>query len=140
MTHKEKAMKIFYEKFNCSQAVLGAYAVDYGLTVDRAMKVAAGFSAGVRTGELCGEVSGAIVVIGLKYGDEPDYKATAYPKAAEFMDRFKEKNASYVCRDLLGCDISSEEGILYARENGLFKDICPRMVESAVDILEEMEI
>ena len=36
--------------------------------------------------------------------------------------------------------ISSEEGMLYARENGLFKDICPRMVESAVDILEEMEI
>ena len=46
----------------------------------------------------------------------------------------------YVCRDLLGCDISSEEGVLYAREKGLFKDICPRMVESAVDILEEMEI
>ena len=40
MTHKEKAMKIFYEKFNCSQAVLGAYADDYGLTVDQAMKVA----------------------------------------------------------------------------------------------------
>ena len=43
MTHKEKAMKIFYEKFNCSQAVLGAYADDYGLTVDQAMKVAACF-------------------------------------------------------------------------------------------------
>ena len=40
----------------------------------------------------------------------------------------------------VGCDISSEEGMLYARENDLFKDICPRMVESAVDILEEMEI
>ena len=88
----------------------------------------------------CGAVSGAIMVIGLKYGDGPDYKTTAYPKAAEFMDRFKEKNGSYICRDILGCDISYEEGRLYARENGLFKDICPRMVESAVDILEETEI
>ena len=148
MTHKEKAMKIFYEKFNCSQAVLGAYADDYGLTVDQAMKVAACFSGGVRKGEVCGAVSGAIMVIGLKYGDGPDYKATAYPKAAEFMEskaaefmeRFKEKNASYICKDILGCDISSEAGMLYARENGLFKDICPRMVESAVDILEDMEI
>ena len=52
MTHKEKAMKIFYEKFNCSQAVLGAYADDYGLTVDQAMKVAACFSGGVRKGEV----------------------------------------------------------------------------------------
>ena len=58
MTHKEKAMKIFYEKFNCSQAVLGAYADDYGLTVDQAMKVAACFSGGVRKGEVCGAVSG----------------------------------------------------------------------------------
>ena len=64
----------------------------------------------------------------------------AYPKAAEFIDRFKEKNASYVCREMLGCDISSEEGMLYARENDLFMDICPQMVESAVDILEEMEL
>ena len=51
MTHKEKAMKIFYEKFNCSQAVLGAYADEYGLTVDQAMKVAACFSGGVRKGD-----------------------------------------------------------------------------------------
>ena len=94
MTHKEKAMKIFYEKFNCSQAVLGAYAEEYGLTVDQAMKVAACFSGGVRKGEVCGAVSGAIMVIGLKYGEGTDYKAIAYPKAAEFMDRFKEKNAS----------------------------------------------
>ena len=140
MTHIEKAMKIFYEKVNCSQAVLGAYAEEYGLTSDQAMKVAACFSGGVRKGEVCGAVSGAIMVIGLKYGEGTDYKAIAYPKAVEFMDRFKEKNASYVCRDLLGCDISSEEGMLYAREKGLFKDICPRMVESAVDVLEEMEI
>ena len=52
MTHKEKAMKIFYEKFNCSQAVLGAYAEEYGLTIDQAMKVAACFSGGVRKGEV----------------------------------------------------------------------------------------
>ena len=45
-----------------------------------------------------------------------------------------------ICKDILGCDISSEAGMLYARENGLFNDICPRMVESAVDILEDMEI
>ena len=54
MTHIEKAMKIFYEKVNCSQAVLGAYAEEYGLTADQAMKVAACFSGGVRKGEVCG--------------------------------------------------------------------------------------
>ena len=61
-----------YEKFNCSQAVLGAYADDYGLTVAQAMKVAACFSGGVRKGEVCGAVSGAIMVIGLKYGERKE--------------------------------------------------------------------
>ena len=88
MTHKEKAMKIFYEKFNCSQAVLGAYAEDYGLTIDQAMKVAACFSGGVRKGEVCGAVSGAIMVIGLKYGDGSDYKATAYPTSLRSIEDF----------------------------------------------------
>ena len=46
MTHIEKAMKIFYEKFNCSQAVLGAYAEEYGLTADQAMKVRPGYESG----------------------------------------------------------------------------------------------
>ena len=126
--------------FTVGDQISEALILHQDMTEDQAMKVAECFSGGVRKGEVCGAVSGAIMVIGLKYGDGPDYKATAYPKAAEFMDRFKEKNASYVCRDILGCDISSEEGMLYARENDLFKDICPRMVESVVDILEEMEI
>ena len=81
--------------WNLNTTWLGAYAEEYGLTVDQAMKVASCFSGGVRKGEVCGAVSCALMVIGLKYGEGIDYKAIAYPKAAEFMDRFKEKNASY---------------------------------------------
>ncbi len=37
-----------------------------------------------------------------------------------------------------GCDVSTPEGVRYARENGLFKDFCTKMVASAVDILESV--
>ena len=56
----------------------------------------------------------------------------------KMMDRFQEENGSYICNDLLGCDMSAPEGVQYARENGLFVDFCPTMVASAVDILEEI--
>ena len=142
MNHEEKAMKIFWDKFNCSQAVLGAFAEELGMSEEQAMKVALCFSAGARKGEVCGAVSGAIMVLGLKYGqigdDEAESKAIAYEKTTEFMERFKSENGSYICKDILGCDISTDEGRAYAMENNSFKDICPRMVKSAVYILESM--
>ena len=54
------------------------------------------------------------------------------------MDRFKKANGTCICNELLGCDITTPEGVQYARENGLFKEFCPKMVASAVDILNEI--
>ena len=56
----------------------------------------------------------------------------------KFLDSFKKENGSYICRDLLDCDIRTEEGIKYAIDNNLFKEICPKMVESAVKIAQEL--
>ena len=142
MSHEEKAIKILGEKFNCTQAVLGAFAEELGMSEEQAMKVALCFSAGARKGEVCGAVSGAIMVLGLKYSqvgdDEAESKAIAYEKTNEFMERFKSENGSYICREILGCDISTEEGRVFAQENNSFKEICPRMVKSAVNILESI--
>ena len=54
------------------------------------------------------------------------------------MDRFIKKNGSVVCRQLLGFDLSKPEDKLIIDEKNLFKTICPRMIESAVEILDEM--
>ena len=53
-----------------------------------------------------------------------------------FLDEFKSENGSYICNDLLGCDISTQEGVKYAVENNLFKEFCPLMVESASKIVK----
>lgn len=143
MTHKEKAMEVFWDKFNCSQAVFAAFSEEFGMSEEQALKVSLCFSGGMRKGEVCGAVSGALMVLGMKYSesgkDAAEVKAIAYQKASEFMDKFKNVNGSCICKEILGCDISTPEGMEFAREKNCFNDICPEMVESAVKILEEME-
>ena len=47
MTHEEKALSYFKDKFHCSQSVLAAYADELGLTEEQALKIAACFNAGM---------------------------------------------------------------------------------------------
>ena len=56
----------------------------------------------------------------------------------EMMNDFAEKCGSYICNDLLGCDISTPEGVKFAKDNHLFTEFCPKMVANAVDVLEEI--
>ena len=54
------------------------------------------------------------------------------------MEGFEKACGSCLCRKILGCDISTPEGKQYARENNLFKELCPQFVEKAVNVLEEI--
>ena len=96
----------------------------------------------MRNGELCGAVSGAVMVIGLKYGnslsEDSESKSLCYQKTKEFTEKFKEKNKSIICRELLGCDISTADGMSIAMDKKLFKTTCADMVESAAKLLEEL--
>ena len=89
---------------------------------------------------MCGSVSGALMVLGLKYGfsdvKERDKIDKAHSKAAEFMERFIEVKGTVVCRELLGYDISKEIEII--REIGLFDSVCPQMVRCAAEIVGKM--
>ena len=142
MSHEEKAIKIFWEKFNCSQAVLGAFAEELGMSEEQAMKVALCFSAGARKGEVCGACTGALMVLGSLYGqyDQSDAKSRQVANEVndKMMKRFAEVCGSYLCNDLLKCDISQKEGVEYALENHLFTEFCPKMVANAVEILEQI--
>ena len=68
MTHEEKALLYFQDKFHCSQSVLAAYAKELGLTEQQALKIAYCLNSGMRKGEVCGACSGALLVLGMKYG------------------------------------------------------------------------
>jgi len=114
-----------------------------GLDPDTAKKIACGFGAGVsKTGNICGAVSGAIMVIGLKYGktDVGDEAATEKTRALvrQFIREFTLKNGSVSCTDLLEHDLSDPEDYDAARDSGVFTSKCPALVRDAADILERI--
>lgn len=142
MSKTDKALELFSNNFNCSQAVLTAFAPDFGLDEKLALMLGTSFGGGARNGEICGAVSGALMVLGLKYGHfdaaDSEQKLRAYSIAVEYTKRFKEANGSIVCRDLLGYDLSRPDEMACIKEKGLFGDVCPKAIKSAVEILEDI--
>ena len=142
MTHTEKAKELFDKKFHCSQAVFAAFAEELGITEEQALKIGACFGGGMRKGEVCGACTGALMALGLKYGQADEADLDSRYKTNEvtdkFLDMFQKENGSYMCKDLLGCDLSTEEGSAEAVEKKLFTEFCPKMVISATKIVEEI--
>ena len=141
MSSVELAVACFSEGFCCSQAVLSTFGPQFGLDRDAALRVSAAFAGGMgRLGDTCGAVTGAFMVIGLKYGtiDPADAQAKemTYRLVREFVDKFKARNGSVVCRELLGYDISTPEGLEAARDKKRFATLCPKYVRDASEIVE----
>ena len=114
-----------------------------GLDRDTALKIAGAFGAGMaRTGGTCGAVTGSFMVIGLHHAktrkDDDDSRERAYALGQEFMDAFRERNGSILCRELLGADVGTPEGMKRVREQDLFRTVCPKFVKDAAEILERM--
>lgn len=142
MDNISKALDYFSNSFNCAQSVFTTFATQMGMNEKTALMVSTGFGGGARNGEICGAVSGALMVLGLKFGhfdsNDKEQKAFAYKLCCEFCDKFRKANKSIVCRELLGYDLSIPEQNAKIREKNLFKTVCPEMIKSAVIILEDM--
>lgn len=143
MDRVEAAVSCFKEGFSCSQAVFSSFSGLFGLDRNQSLKIAQAFGGGMaHLGEACGAVTGALLVIGLKYGraeaaDEAAKEKT-YAVSGEFVKRFKSLHGSIKCPELIGCDIGTEEGMKQARENNLFDNICSKLVRDAAEILERI--
>jgi len=114
-----------------------------GLNREIALKISQAFGGGMaQMGETCGAVTGAFMVIGLKYGrtraDDDEAKAKTCSLVKEFAEQFKARNGTIICRELLGCDIGTPEGNRVAKDKELFSTVCPSFVRDAVDILEKI--
>lgn len=139
---RDRAIEYFAAKMHCSQAVLAAFSEECGISEEQAFKLGSCFGSGMRKGDVCGACTGALMVLGLLYGEthmgDPEERNASNRFNDMMMDRFRKANGSYICNDLLGHDVSTPEGAQKAREEGLFTELCPKMVASAVDILEEI--
>ena len=129
-----------FQSYNCAQSVFVSFAKDLNLNEKTALKLASGFGGGMACAETCGAVTGSYLVIGLKHGhNNADLLAKNNTKELikKFNKQFVAKHGSLKCKELIGCDISTSEGQLKAKEKNAFSLFCPEFVASACDILEE---
>jgi C_GCAxxG_C_C family probable redox protein len=136
----ERAVTVFNQNFNCAQAVFSAFAAQLGLDEHVALKLASPFGGGVaRRGEICGAVTGALLVLGLAHGaDAPAGKETIYRLSQEFMRQFEEIHSAILCRELVDCDVSTPEGWQQAKAAGKFTNVCPILVRDAAELIQTM--
>lgn len=143
MNMESAAVNTYNQGFNCAQAIVSAFGPQLGLPLEIALKLPLAFGGGMAsTGETCGAVTGALMVIGFKYGsiDPKDKSAInkVYKLSKSFMKQFKSLNGSVECRKLLNLDIGSITGILKAKKNDSFKKVCPKFVGDASNIVEQI--
>ncbi len=139
MDRSDEAVQLFLKGFSCSQAVFSAYCKDLGLDAQTGAMIAAPFRAGMgRMGRTCGALTGAFMVLGLKFGDsipgETEKRDRICALVQEMDEEFTTRNGSSVCNVLVGCDISSPEQRAKAAERGVFKTLCPKFVRDAAEI------
>lgn len=137
-----QAKAIFAQHYNCSQSVLSVFAEQYGLDLSTALKLATPFGGGMgHTGQVCGAVSGALMVIGLAAGIseiDREQKYRCYDLAREFHMRFRALHGDVTCPGLLGMDIRNPDELARVRELKLFDTLCCHFVADAARLVEEL--
>lgn len=146
MDKKDLAAQYHERGYGCAQSVLAPYAPDFGLSEEHALKLGTGFGSGMgRMCEVCGALTGAFMVLGLKYGkvftDGNRYgneTETTYRLVAELAQKFTARNGSIYCRELIGHDLSDPNERAKVVEAGLFKTTCGKCIRDAMELLEEV--
>jgi C_GCAxxG_C_C family probable redox protein len=134
----------FEQGFHCAQSVLAAYADDLGLPEHTALKMGAALAGGSTVGGECGAVAAGYLVLGLRHaGTMPTFgdvekERALFDRIRRFVGEFRERHGALTCRELLGVDVFTPDGLAEGRRRGLFRDLCPRYVRDAITILESV--
>ena len=142
-TKNKIAIELFHKGFNCSQAVLLSFGEELGLDKQTCLKIACAFGGGMaKQQSICGAVTSAYMVLGLKYGkfkeEDNISKETTFSLVHKFNEKFIELNGSIICREIIGEDMNTDAGKKRIQENDLFKVKCEKAISDAVDILNEL--
>ena len=140
MTRGEQAENYFREGYNCTQAVVLAFSDD--MKADKETLLAAAHPFGGGMGRLrltCGAVTGAVMCLGLFFPERK--KSELYAIVQEYCRRFKEKNGSVICGELLsgaGIGVDSSPNAEARTAEYYKKRPCPLLIHDAADILETL--
>ena len=144
MNHAQKARDLFLSGCSCSQAVFAAFADDFGMDEQTALRLASSFGGGMGgMRETCGAVSGMLMVAGLKWGYSEvgnlEKKTAHYARVRKLIDSFKAQHTTIVCRELLA-HLGELKKDPSARTAEYYKvRPCVMFVETAARLLDEMD-
>ena len=137
---RNEIMENIRNGFNCSQIVLGAFAEQLGYSQEEAFRMACPFGGGMCRGDTCGAVTGALIALGLAYGnDQPgntEQVQICQEKIVQFQEEFIRLYGSTICRELLNYDFRNPEEKIQAKESGTITRLCPNLIQTAIDITE----
>jgi len=138
---KPETAVTYFNTYNCAQSTLLAYATDFALNKDTALQVAVGFGGGIgRIQDVCGAVSASVMVLGLASGfTESDGRSMineSYDITRRFVEEFEREYGTIKCRELIKCDLCSEEGQKYFKENNV-KENCRGYVRFCCTLLDK---
>lgn len=142
-SHQERAMELFKNGYNCAQSVFAAYSVDVGIPFETALRLSSSFGGGMgRLREVCGAVSGMLMVLGMKSGysdpNDKEAKSELYRQVQTLARQFEKQNGSIICRELLGLDHRSDVPVPEERTDSYYKKRpCVEMVRCAAEILDK---
>lgn len=141
MSTAEYAVDCYNNGCSCAQAVFTTFCEEYGIDKKLGLKIACPFGGGMGyTGGVCGAVTDALLVLGLKYGQEDTEnkysKAMNYLIVQDFISRFKKCNGTINCSELIRYELGNERQLNVARQTDIFKTMCPKYVYDTVKILE----
>ena len=137
-----EALELFKSGFHCSQAVFAVFSEDLGLSRETALKIACPFGGGLGGyGRTCGALTGAMLVIGLKYGTsavtDPEAKKRSRDKTRALIETFERAHGTSICNELVGFDRSNLGGAELIAKLPYFHTTCSKFLETVVSYLEE---
>lgn len=141
MDHDMQAAELFLDGYNCAQAITVAFSDVTGLDKDFSARMASSFGGGMgRMREVCGAVSGMLMVAGILYGYDSNGDDTAkkshYTLVQDLANQFKEEVGSIICREILKNPPSDPNPTLRTAEFYKRRP-CTRMVMVAARILDD---
>lgn len=141
---KKQAMEYFTEGYNCAQAVALSFKDMVDIDERQLAAISSGFGGGIgRLREVCGAVSGAVMIISMLYGYSDactgKKKADLYALIQEFAKAFEEENGSIICRELRGLNVKHDSPVPEPRTQKYYETKpCTELVGSAAELLSEL--
>ncbi len=139
----EMIKELFMQDVGCGQIVAGEFAKETGLPREILWKMTGCYDGGMLRGETCGAVIAAYNVIGLIAGhdgpNQAEQKGRMFSLELRYNELLQERrnNAGYICKEILGADISTKEGAELIIQGGRMFEICPRFIMDSIECLKQ---